>query len=97
MVISDRHSIRCFDDQGASQFEFDDGSLYAVQPLSGEFTGVTAVGVITDDGVVETRLYRGGTAYAPPVPVLLATHQVSPDITLAAPAGKVSGLIAGVP
>ena len=94
VVVSDRYGVRCFDHDGTNVFDFDDGSLYAVQPLSGDLSDITAVGVITFEGEVETRFYRYGTEFAPPVSVMLLTHQVSPHVTLAAPAGRVGSVFA---
>lgn len=95
VIVSDRYGIRCFDHDGIGVFDFDDGLLYAVQPLSGDLSDVTAVGVITFEGKVETRFYSYGTEFASPVSVMLLTHQISPHVTLAAPAGRVSSVFAG--
>lgn len=93
IVVSDRHGARAIDDRGHLVFEISDAALYAVQPIDSELGEVVAVGVLQEDGLAETRLFQHGNELMSIADALLISHQIAPDIAMAAPVGKLGGVV----
>ncbi|WP_419932389.1 hypothetical protein [Candidatus Poriferisodalis sp.] len=93
VIVSDRHGTRAMDDRGRLAFELDDAAIYAVQPIDSEVGEVVAVGVLQESGIAETRLFQHGDEFMSIADALLVSHQVAQDIAMAAPVGKLGGVI----